>query len=137
MSLKELFWIIFPPLEVKATIAEIESFFRAYGFSMGAGFVEGYIKAGVKEHVEETVYSIRIEHKKPEYLALLSITKVIGMLLISGNYHVYRGTLDPIGEDMFKMWKRAVKLLKKRGYCTDKEAKKDKEWIKEQIADMG
>ena len=91
MGLHGFLWKFFPPLEVKVTISEIETFFRDYGFSIGKGLVESYVKAGVRGHVEETVYSIRIEHKKPEHLALIAITNALSALLPSGHYHTYRG----------------------------------------------
>jgi len=69
MGLKKLLWQFFPPVEVKATVAEVENFFKDYGYSIGKVIVEPQVKGGIRAHAEETVCAVRIEHKKPEYLA--------------------------------------------------------------------
>ena len=137
IGLKGLFWKFFPPLEVKATVTEIENFYKDCGFFIGKGLCEARAKARVKGNVEIIIYAVRIEHKKPEYIALFTITNTLGELLSSGYYHFYRGHLDMVGKDMLKVWDRAIDLLHTRGYYTNEEAEEDRKWIREQIAVMG
>lgn len=127
--MRKMLWKLFPPFEVKLTIEEIKSFLGAHAF-LSQSIIEPVAVALAKD-AERTIYSIRIDGMKPDRLALLLITNVIGEQLACGQHHVYRGTLSMIGRDMLKVWTTAVSTLKERGYYTEAEAEEDIKWIKE------
>lgn len=89
--MKNILWKIFPPYEVSLTQKELDSF-----LSKNAGNCLESIRSEIVSLIkdsEKTVYSIRIDNIKPEHLALLLTTNVIGNHISSGRYHVYRGLL--------------------------------------------
>ncbi len=83
------------------------------------------------------MYSIRIDGMKPDHLALMLIANVIGDELSTGSYHVYRGVLGAVGNDMLKLWNATISALKERGYYSDAEVEEDMRWIREQISNAG
>lgn len=128
-----LFWKVFPPYEVRLTIEEIRSFLDG---AMCRPLVEP-LAIALAKNAKRTIYSIRIDGMKPDRLALLLITNVIGEQISSGSHHTNRGNLSIIGSDLLRTWSAAVSRLKERGYYTDDEAKEDMRWIEEKIAGAG
>jgi len=71
---------------------------------------------------------------KPDHLALLLITNVTGEHLSLGNYHVYRGILNALGNDMLSVFTRAVDAMLRRGYHSKDDAEEDLKWVHQQIS---
>ncbi|HEU0046659.1 MAG TPA: hypothetical protein VFQ43_03510, partial [Nitrososphaera sp.] len=69
-------WKVFPPFEVKLTIEEISSFLNEHASLCRDLILRDAV--ALARHAEKTVYSIRIEGMKPDRLALLVITNVLG-----------------------------------------------------------
>lgn len=133
--MKNLLWKVFPPYEVKLTQQALKSFLdQAAGISRSA--IEPEL-AFLAKDAEKTVYSIRIDNMKPEQLALLLVTNVIGRHIGSGRYHTYRGVLNSVGSDMHKLWNSAQQIMVERGYSTEAEATEDNLWIQKQIKNAG
>lgn len=132
--MRGLLWRLFPPFEVRLTLEETRALMAQTG--MCRAIVEPRVTALVRD-AEKTVYSVRIERVKPDQLALLLFTNVLGEELSSGKYHVYRGTLNMVGKDLLNTWYAVQKALVARGYCTEAEMDQDNEWIKRQINDAG
>jgi len=128
-------WKVFPPFEVKLTIEEISSFLNEHASLCRDLILRDAV--ALARHAEKTVYSIRIEGMKPDRLALLVITNVLGSHISSGQNHIYRGTLSVVGADMLKVWSAAVASLKERGYYSDAKAEEDMQWIRQQIKNAG
>ena len=83
------------------------------------------------------MYTIRVDKKQPDQLALMLIMNVIARLLPSGMYHVYRGLLSGAGHSMLAVWNRSLNLLCERGFYTEEEVESDRQWIYEQINGAG
>src|SRR5574340_1427176 len=96
--LQRAFWKIFPPLEVKATTEEIIAFLSGYAGEYRRILEKNAI--ALANDADKTIYSIRIEHMKPDHLALLLISNVTGQHLSMGNYHIYRGVLRDVGNEI-------------------------------------
>lgn len=129
--MRGLLWKLFPPYEVKLTIEAIQAF-----LSDNAGFCRSLVEPAalaLAKDAEKTVYSVRIEHMKPDHLALLIITNVLGAYICSGQYHTYRATLSIIGKDMLKVWHAAQGSMLKLGYASEAEVAEDNEWIQKQV----
>jgi len=124
----------FPPYEVKVTLDEARAFMAQA--ELCRGLVEPRVTSLVKD-VEKTLYSVRIERMKPDQLALLLITNVLGKELGSGQDHTYRGVLNMMGKDMLKTWHAAQRAMLTGGYCTQDEMDEDNRWIQEQIKGAG
>jgi hypothetical protein len=134
-SVKNLLWKFFPPYEVKLTQQELKSF-----LDQSAGVCRNTIERELiylVKDAEKTVYSIRIDNMKPEHLALLLVTNVLGRHIGSGHYHTYRGVLNTMGADFYKLWNSAQKIMLERGYSTEAEVTEDNLWIKKQIQNAG
>ena len=133
--MKNPLWKIFPPYEVKLTQQELKSFLeQAAGVCRST--IEPEIVSLIKD-AEKTVYSIRIDNMKPEQLALLLVTNVLGKHIGSGRYHTYRGVLNIVGSDMHKLWHSTQQTMVERGYSTEAEVAEDNLWIQKQIKNAG
>lgn len=132
--MRQLIWKLIPPYEVRLTIEEAKRLLETANFCRGT--IEPKVLALVKD-AEKTVYSIRIDRMKPDQLALLLITNVIGQEVGSGTHHIYRGVLSMIGKDMQNLWNITQRAMLERGYCDQAEADKDNAWLREQIRNAG
>jgi hypothetical protein len=133
--LQQLIWKILPPFEVKVTSEEISAFLTKHANSSKSIIERG--TSDLLKDVDKAIYSIRIEGVKPEHLALLLITNVTGEHLSMGNYHVYRGVLNIVGNNMLAVFSHAVQLMQERGYQSSEEADEDMQWVHRQIAGAG
>jgi len=132
---KKLIWKFIPPYEVKLTVEEARAFLRQKAESCRS-IVEPEVIALAKD-AEKTVYSVRIDRMKPDHLALLLITNVLGKHIGSGSHHIYRGVLSMVGKDMLKVWHSAQNAMLERGYSSEQEVNEDNQWIQEQIEGVG
>ena len=126
---------VFTPYEVKITVKEAKRF-----LSQTATLCRRTIEPDavtLAKDVDKTVYSIRVDRMKPDHLALLLITNVLGRHIGSGAYHTYRGVLNMVGQDMLEVWHAAQNAMRERGYATEQEAAKDNRWMKKQIRKAG
>jgi hypothetical protein len=141
-ALRNLVWRILPPPEVTDTRRHVRTFLAdATHLDSGAGVffppeVERLALRLVSD-IDRTVYSIRVDKKQPDELALILITNVLAGLLPSGRYHTYRGVLSGAGTAMLAGWERSLTQLRERGYYTDEQVQQDREWIRKQIKEVG
>jgi len=133
--LQNLLWKVFPPYEVTKTASEMRSIFD--DFQPSSRPIIEPVAMGEIRNADKTVYSVRIDHMKPDHLALLVITNVIGRHLSSGMHHTYRGRLSATGHDMLGLWNKVQERLVGQGYTTDAERVEDDNWLREQIAAVG
>ena len=68
------------------------------------------------------------------YITILDITS---NYLSSGQYHFYRGELNPQGEELYRIFNIALENLETSGYLSHDIAEENKAWISKQIADVG
>ncbi|MDO8374625.1 MAG: hypothetical protein Q7T39_22070 [Polaromonas sp.] len=132
--MQKLIWKLLPPYEVRLTREEVRAFLSNVGACRS--IVERKV-LGLASDAEKTVCSIRIDRMKPDQLALILITNVVGAELGSGTHHVYRGVLGAIGRDMQSLWTAAQTALLQRGYCDALEVEKDNAWLRDQIKAAG
>jgi hypothetical protein len=128
---RNIFWKLFPPFEVKVTVEEIRAFLGSDAWASRSIIEQAAIEYA--KDAEKTVYFIRIDRMKPDHLALFLILNVLGIRLASGQYHIHRGVLGIIGKDMLSMWTAAVREMQERGYYDDQKAKEDMQWVQKQI----
>ena len=127
--------MLFKSAEVKSTTSEIDAFLNQH-----ASLCRAIIRADATKLAnikEKTIQSIRSDGLKPDHLALILITNVLGRQLTSGQYHVRRGLLNAIGSDMLKLWSAAVSTMQQRGYYSSEEAQEDMRWIQSEINNVG
>ncbi len=115
--MQKLIWKLFPPYEVKLTVEEAKAFLGQTA-ELCRSIIEPKVIALARD-AERTVCSVRIERMKPDQLALLLITNVLGRYIGSGSHHTYRGMLSMVGKDMLKLWHATQKARLERGYVSE------------------
>lgn len=133
--MRKLIWKFFPPYEVKLTMEEAKAFLGQTA-DLCRSIIEQEVLVLARD-ADRTVYSIRIDRMKPDQLALLLITNVLGRHIGSGSYHTYRGVLSMVGQDMLKVWHSAQTTILDRGYASQQEVNEDNQWMQEQIKNAG
>ena len=86
---------------------------------------------------DKTEYSIQVDKIKPDILALILITNVIGEYISSGSFHIYRGVLNMTGTDMKKIWNAAINELEIKGHYNKEQVDDDHRWLEEKIKIAG
>jgi hypothetical protein len=86
---------------------------------------------------KKTIASINEDGLTPQLLAHILITNAIQELIGSGQYHVYRGTLNAVGNALVESWDYSVDQLEKLGRYSSEEAAEDKSWLRNEIKNMG
>lgn len=133
--LQKIIWKVLPPIEVTATKKDVVAFLNQH-----AGMSQQELHANTNRLLndcERVIYSIRCDKMKPAHLALLLITKAADFGIQSGQYHVYRGVLDIVGNDMLKVFILASKAMEEHGFQPSAETTKDLAWIYSQVRELG
>lgn len=125
----------FPPSEVKEVCNEVTMFMQDNS-SLSKDIIQKEVLLLAKDY-NKTLYSICKDKLKPDQLALILITNVLGKHLGSGHYHIYRGVVNTSGQEMLESWHAAIQTLRDKGYYSDAEAEDDNKWIEEQIKKVG
>src|SRR5205085_8214893 len=91
------------------------------------------------EHVPSTMHAIREDKVEVHVIPWLVLSNVTGLALATGRFHVYRNTLSYVGEDVQKVFLRSVNEMERLGFYVGREqtAAKDRQWLRNQIADAG
>ena len=77
------------------------------------------------------------EGASPKELVYYAIANFAGDYIESGEYHVYRGILNPTGEDFLRIFDRAVDKLVKIGSVNIEDGKEQKAGIRKNIRSVG
>ena len=118
----------FAPHEVKAALSALDEAaqrFQTEAFEM----VRNVIESALLARTDALVSVIRENGRTPRDWVYSQIGNVAGDMLESGQYHVYRGVLNPLGpaEDLLKMFDATYdELLKMKAidvnYANDQKA---------------
>lgn len=133
-----MFKEIFVSKEIKtvlATLDELDSEFNKFLM-----FPE--VKSRVKETLlknDKHITNIMIEQDiKPLRTAYSWINNVSGDMIESGEYHIYRGTLNPMtGDELLQIFDISTDKLFEIGDMDKEKASKHKEDIRRNIKSMG
>lgn len=83
------------------------------------------------------LHAVRIDRAKPDAVALYVIAHVLLTHLRTGRFHVYRGQLSLIGNDMLASFNTVQMLRVERGYCSEIAASEDAQWLSDRIKEAG
>jgi hypothetical protein len=89
------------------------------------------------ENIICAVEAIRDRGVRPETIALIQIIGSISIHLPTGNYHIYRGVLNMVGQDMLDVWKISITEMKHAGLYSHHKTVEEIEWMNEQIKHAG
>ena len=100
--------------------------------------VKKQIKRAVLAHPKDAASNIR-KGLSPQQAIYSMIANIAGDHAESGNYHLYRGVLNPLtgGEDLLRIFNTAVDEMVVIGAVEPEEAEDAKEGIRENIRTAG
>jgi len=103
--------------------------------------------ATVKRAVETSIYGSGEEIKKlvregtmePRQILYAAIANVSGDYVSSGQYHIYRGVLNTMGDgpDLLKIFDGAMDEIKNMGFIDGDQLKEQKSDLREQMKQVG
>jgi hypothetical protein len=140
----------FPPKEVKIALDildEVEYGFCNREYQSTRGHIErNRVFQLVRGHIEKVLFahSDKFSEKirqgaSPRHWVYRTIANVSGDLVESGNYHIYRGVLNPMepGEELVELFDMAVDKLVEMKVLDSEQAKKEKGALRENIKSVG
>jgi hypothetical protein len=103
----------------------------------GFDVIRDDIKATIFGDPGKTMRSIEEDGLSPQQLIYLLITNTLDNHICSGKYHTYRGILSYKGQALLNLWDWAVDKMFYEGLHTEQQAEDDKNWVREQIKNVG
>jgi len=127
----------FPPKEIKEALGileEAECEFSSKDFNL----IKGHIKKILHSHPDKFVEMIK-QGETPRQWVYSTISNIAGDLVESGNYHIYRGVINPagIGNELLKIYNKAIDKLVEIKVLDNERAKKEKAALQENIKSVG
>lgn len=127
----------FPPKEVRMMMKVIDELSLEFD-SEAYRLVRGLIEKGILSDYKNVV-SQATNEKSAREIAYVLIANISGDLVESGNYHIYRGVLNPlsIGNELLQLFDTATDRLLEEGAISEEEAEEQKSGIRENIKSVG
>lgn len=121
-----------PVTRVRAALLEIEANTEIPAMSLVRPGVEGLLR-----NAERVRYSIENDGIEPRTLAYLLIHNVAMDQLTSGEHHIYRGTLGPVGRGLKSAYMAANRKLMEVGYQDDETRKHSEAEVMREVGEVG
>ena len=100
-----------------------------------------YIDEACKRNFRErdkTYYEFHeLHHTYRDVVMVIMVNNLAEPIIITGQFHVWRGMLNPIGSDALQLFHLLVDALEKSGYYMKEKAKEDRDWIRKMIQEAG
>ncbi len=141
---------IFPRKEVKIALNilnEVEYGFCSRQCQLSRGHIgRKRVFQLVRVHIEKILFGYSDEFSEttrqgasPRYWVYRTIANVAGDLVESGNYHIYRGVLNPLepGEELVELFDLGEEKLVEMKVLDPEQAKKEKDVLLENIKNIG
>ena len=128
---------ILAPKEIKAVLGVLDEAsytFNSVAFQLVRDNIEKMILAQPHKFVD-----VIQKGMSPRQWVYTAITNIAGDLVESGNYHIYRGVLNPLGDgySLLKLFDASIDQLTQIGVLDAKDAKKQKAAIRDNIKSVG
>lgn len=140
----------FPPKEVKIALDildEAECEFRNRDYQLTRGHIErNKVFKLVRSLIEKILFAHSDEFSEkiqqgasPRHWVYRTIANIAGDLVESGNYHIYKGVINPMepGEELVEIFDMAVDKLVEMRVLDTEQAKKEKGALRENIKSVG
>lgn len=106
----------------------------------GADFdlVRGHIEKGINENIKQFLEVVQKGRSVRKYVYSM-VANISGDMVESGQYHIYRGVLNPMGpgQNLLKIFDSAMDELVKLGDTDKENAETQKQAIRKNIKDVG
>lgn len=99
--------------------------------------IEKYIKRLINDNKKDINNDLESNDFKPEQFIYSEICNISAALAASGHYHIYRGMLSPVGEELFKVYKFGINKLIGLGFITKELASTKVHILLENINEVG
>lgn len=128
---------VFPPKEIKDvldTLNEIEAEFDNSGFQL----VKRHIKNAIRITPDAVIDGIKQLKSSREWVYSW-VVNIAGDLVESGQYHLYRGIINPMGpgNELLKIYNKAIDKLVEMKVLDSERAEKEKSALQENIKSVG
>jgi hypothetical protein len=127
----------FAPKEVKAAVGVLEEFtcrFQNNAFEL----VRGEIENTIFTDVDDLVRALRdSDGKSPREWVLCQIVNIAGDWAESGRFHIFRGLLNQIGEDLLKVYDAGIDELVQMKAMNPNLGTKEKGALRRNIRGVG
>jgi len=136
--------------EVKTALDILDKADREF-YNRDYKLIRGHIERSrvfqlIRDHIEKILFAHSNEFSEkirqgasPCHWVYRTIANVAGDLVESGNYHIYRGVLNPLepGEELVEIFDMAVDKLVEMKVLHPEQAKKEKGTLRENIKSVG
>lgn len=128
---------LFPPKEIKEALGILEEAEREFA-SQDFHLVKGRIEKALHSHPDKFVEIIK-QGETPRQWIYSIISNTAGDLIESGNYHIYRGVINPMGpgNELLKIYNKAIDKLVEMKVLNSERAEKEKNALQENIKNIG
>jgi len=126
---------IFAPKEVKFTLNVLDELGLELD-SEALKQIRSQIEKGILGDYKNVISQVK-DGASARQLIYFSIANIAGEYVESGYYHIYRGVLNPLGDDLLSLFDLAVDRLLEDGAVSKKEAKEQKAGIRKNIKCVG
>ena len=128
---------IFESKHVKESVKAVKNIAAQNRDLLAADHVATRAISILKNEKQKTETTIKEDGVSYHGLALLVMSNVIFEELSSGQHHVYRGTLNMMGQSMRQLWSKVCAGLVEEGQSTHDEVKADTEALSDSISSSG
>lgn len=135
--MKKIFQKLLGSKEIKAVLGILDEASHKFN-NQAFEIVKSHIEKMILAHPDKLKEVIK-NGMSPRQWVYGAISNISGDLAESGEYHIHRGVLNPIGpgEDLLKIFDTSTDELVKIGNIDVEYAKKQKDGIRENIKDVG
>jgi hypothetical protein len=125
------------PKEVRLVLGLLEEANHKFDFP-AFKVVRRAVETYVLNYKTEIVKLIR-EGTESRQLLYFAISNASGDYVSSGQYHIYRGMLNPMGNgpDLLKIFNSSLEELKSMGAIDEIDVKEQKDGVRKQIKEVG
>ena len=135
--MKKVLKKLFAPKEVRLVFGLLDEASHKFGYS-SFELVRGLVERYTLDNTAEITKSVR-NGIPPRTILYAAIANYSGDLIASGQYHMYRGVLNPMGKggDLLAIFDGSIDEMNNMGAIDDREADEQKSGIREQIKMVG
>lgn len=126
---------IFAPKEVKIALNvlhELSLELESQAFKE----IRSQIEEGILSDYKNVVIQVK-DRESARHLIYFSIANISADYIESGHYHIYRGALNLLGNELLNLFDMAVNRLLEFGAINETEAKEQKAGIRKNIKSVG
>ena len=127
----------FSKKEVKEALGILDEASQKFG-SGGFDLVRGYVEKSILSDTEQFMDIVGKGRSVRKYVYSM-IANTSGDMVESGQYHIYRGILNPMGpgEDLLKIFDSAMDELVRLGDTDKENAEEQKKAVRKNMQNMG